>query len=152
MRPSTAALDSENDRIAEALQSIFAARPWIAAVWLFGSRTQGRARRDSDLDLAILTVRRRPDPARLGEELALLERDIGRAIGPVEVDLIFIELQGLPFQHVVLTTGRLIHEKDRERRVDWESDTIVRAIDFLPTYEIYLGEINQGIRRRLGLP
>jgi hypothetical protein len=55
---------------------------------------------------------------------------------PRPVDVILLEDQGPIFCHQVLSEGRLVYEADRERRLDFESETIVRALDFRPTWEI----------------
>jgi hypothetical protein len=57
--------------------------------------------------------------------------------------------QGPLFGHNVLREGRRILETDRERRIDFESDTIVRAFDFRPTWELAAREQVGGMRRWL---
>jgi hypothetical protein len=50
--------------------------------------------------------------------------------------VIDLEVQGPILGHRVLLEGRRIYVADEARRVDFESDTLVRAFDFRPTYEL----------------
>jgi predicted nucleotidyltransferase len=109
--------------------------PEVAAGYLFGSVARGEHRPESDLDVGIVFMQR-GDTARdhldaLAEMAARLEGTAGRR----DVDLIVLESQGPIFCHRVLSEGVLVYERDAERRVDFESDTIVRALDFRPTYD-----------------
>jgi hypothetical protein len=47
-----------------------------------------------------------------------------------------LEAQGPIFCHRVLCEGRRLYEGDHQRRVDFESEVIVRAHDFRPTYDL----------------
>ncbi len=117
------------------LRSVFQDVPEVAAVYLFGSVARGEDSERSDLDLGLLLRADRPEDERhrfLGDLAARLEA----AAAPRTVDLVVLNAQGPVFCHEVLLEGRLIYESDRERRVDFESDTIVRALDFRPTLEI----------------
>jgi predicted nucleotidyltransferase len=109
--------------------------PEIAAIYLFGSLARNTAGPESDADVGI--VLRPRDAAGPGwrwrAELAsrLEELFSGRAI-----DLVILDEQGPLFRHEVLLTGRLVHEADRGRRIDFESSSCVEAFDFLPTWRI----------------
>ncbi len=117
------------------LQPIFHRYPTIVAVYLFGSVARGTAAEGSDLDLGLLLDRNGSEDRShrlLGDLAARLEA----VAAPRPVDLVVLNAQGPVFCHEVLLEGRLVYEGDRERRVDFESDTIVRALDFRPTLEI----------------
>jgi len=109
--------------------------PEIAAVYLFGSVVRRVDRETSDLDLGLLLAPEVLEGERhrlLGELAARLEG----VAGPRPIDLVVLNAQGPVFCHEVLLEGRLIYEGDREKRIDFESDTIVRALDFRPTLEL----------------
>ncbi len=117
------------------LRPIFRRYPTIAAVYLFGSVSRGTDSEASDLDLGLLLDRDGPEDRNhrfLGDLAARLEA----VTGPRPVDLVVLNVQGPVFCHEVMLEGRLVYESDRERRIDFESDTIVRALDFRPTLEI----------------
>jgi predicted nucleotidyltransferase len=117
------------------LRPILRGDPTIAAVYLFGSVSRGTASEGSDIDLGLLL-----DPAEPEDELHRFLGDLAARLEavttPRPVDLIILNVQGPVFCHEVLLEGRLVYEGNRERRVDFESDTIVRALDFRPTLEI----------------
>jgi predicted nucleotidyltransferase len=108
----------------------------VAAAYVFGSVARGEASAESDLDVGIVFARR-GDTARehvdLIGTLAAESEGIG---GFRNVDVVVLESQGPIFCHRVLSEGALVYERDPERRVDFESDTLVRAYDFRPTYEL----------------
>jgi hypothetical protein len=49
----------------------------------------------------------------------------------------------------VLCNGSLAYEADRDRRVDFASETCVRAFDFRPTHELAVRGQKEGLLRRL---
>lgn len=123
--------------------------PGIAAAWLFGSAARGQLRPDSDVDVGLLLQ----DPkakavdvyAMLGELTARLEV----VVAPRRVDLVLLEHQGPVFAHEALIDGKLIVEPDRQRRIDFESATVMRGIDFRPTWELATAGQAAGLRQRL---
>lgn len=117
------------------LRPIFGLYPKIAAVYLFGSVLRGTASETSDLDLGLLLERdgcETQDHRFLGDLAARLET----VTAPRPLDLVVLNLQGPVFCHEVLLEGHLVYESNPERRIDFESDTIVHALDFRPTLEI----------------
>jgi hypothetical protein len=130
------------------LGPIVASEPAVAAAYVFGSVARGEAGPESDLDVAILYRRGEPQEvhARVAAELAA---SMARAAGIEAVDIIDLEAQGSIFAHRVLCEGRRIYEGDPARRVDFESDTIVRALDFRPTYDLATRDKPAALRRWL---
>lgn len=120
------------DELREAIVCVVATVPEIAAAYVFGSVARGEARADSDLDIGVLYTDRRAHD-RL---VASLASRLGAATGFHAVDVVDLEAQGPIFAHEVLCESVLVHDADPERRVDFESDTLVRAFDFRPTYDL----------------
>ncbi len=128
-------LDRDLKTLERRLRPILAEYPEIASVYLFGSVSRGTESERSDLDLGLLLTSDEPMDERhrfLGDLAARLEA----AAGPRPVDLVVLNAQGPVFCHEVILGGRVIYESDRERRIDFESDTFIHAFDFRPTLEI----------------
>jgi hypothetical protein len=62
-----------------------------------------------------------------------------------------IEAQGPVFQHRVLSEGRLVHDAEPSRRVDFESDAYVRYFDFAPIHERAKRDCGVGLRALVGV-
>ncbi len=129
-----------------AIAETLAARPEIAAAWLFGSEARGDAGPESDVDLAILFVDASATAATQHRLLAQLALDLEHALGGRRIDLVVLSGRTSPiFAHRVLADGRLVHEADRERRVDFEWRANVRYLDFRPTWERAARRARQGL-------
>ena len=88
-------------------------------VYLHGSRANGTARADSDIDLAAWFGVR---PAPYAHDLDL----------PGGVDLLVLDRAPLEMAGRVALRGRLLHESDRHERVAWEARTRKIYADELP--------------------
>jgi predicted nucleotidyltransferase len=144
-------MDSMNslEALASRMRPILAERPEIAAAWIFGSAARGELRPDSDIDVGILLRTRGETAADHHRMIGALASRLETATAPHPVDVVVLETQGVMFAHRALVEGRLILEADRDRRIDFESDTVVRALDFAPTHALAVRGQAAGIRRRL---
>jgi len=123
-----------------------AAFPPIAAAWIFGSVARGDVRPDSDLDLGLL-LRTPGESARdhhrmLGDLASRLEGLGDRRA----LDLVILEPQGPIFCHHAIREGHLIYDADPDRRIDFVSETVIRYLDFAPTWAILGGDGVEGMR------
>ncbi len=127
---------NELDDLIARLRPVLARYPQIAAAWVFGSAARGELRPDSDIDIGILL---RDPRATAADEYMLLGELTARLeviTAPRAVDVVLLEHQGPVFAHQALVDGTLILEPDRERRIAFESNAVMRGIDFRPTWEI----------------
>ena len=106
------------------LAPIFRRRKQIAAVYLFGSTATGRARRGSDLDLAIVTKK-----AISGRKRIRLEADFSNRLRR-DVDLVVFGQAAPLLQHQILKYGQLVCENDPAERV--RQEVLARA-EYLDT-------------------
>jgi predicted nucleotidyltransferase len=144
---------SESDRdLARRLDDALAAVPEVVFGYLYGSRAKGRARRDSDVDVALMLT---PIAARD----APFER-IQRYAPPLmvvagtDLDLVFLNDAPSLLAHRVLRDGILIHEKDTLARIRFQASTVTRYLDTKPMREIFISAAVTRARegRRLGRP
>lgn len=97
----------------EIIAAVRAVLPEVQAVTLFGSRADGSAREDSDLDIEVL-LPGRADPVRLWEAGEAIARILG-----VDVDVIDLRAASTVMQFQVVTTGRrLFAEGDEADRYE----------------------------------
>ena len=134
--------------VARAIGAKCAAQPRIAAAWLFGSVAREEEREDSDLDVAVLL---RPGAASDAEPGL---RELATQLEPYSpsgrVDILVLGEQGAVLRHRILVEGRLVHEADRDLRVDFEGRTISQYLDWKPTHEIAMQAVFAGLRDRFG--
>lgn len=117
------------------IAAVLAARPErIAAAWLFGSRAAGRARADSDVDVAVLM---RDDPPSTLEGMSF---DIAAALEDqleIPVDLVVLNRAPVELVHFVLGGGELVYETDAARRVAFEVRARAEYFDLKPILDEY---------------
>lgn len=88
------------------LNRLKVAIPTLSALWLFGSRAEGREGPDSDLDLAILADEP-PGPVALWE----LAGELAEIAG-CPVDLVDLRAASTVMQYQIVTTGRTLWVRD----------------------------------------
>lgn len=143
------ARETELEAIAAAVRGAVASIPEVAVAYIFGSVVRGQATTESDLDVGIV-YRDREGGARVHERVVdRLAFEIGRATRFERVDVVELEGQGPIFGHTVLLEGKRVYVADEARRIDFETETVSRAIDFRPTYEIATQGKIKALRRWL---
>lgn len=123
------------EELARIVRPVLAGHPTVAAAYLFGSVARGQAGPLSDLDIGLVYCRGKSDRERWWETCEI-GGELSRATGVEDIDAVDLEELGPIFCHRVLCEGVRLYEGDPDRRVDFESDTVVRSFDFRPTYEI----------------
>jgi predicted nucleotidyltransferase len=107
--------------------------PAILAVYLFGSQSTGKAKPESDLDLAILLQPGQEKDFPLLELAVSLERTLGR-----RVDLVILNRAGELLKYQVRRYGRLLFERDPRLRKQFEIRGRKSFEDFLYLHRRYL--------------
>jgi predicted nucleotidyltransferase len=135
--------DDLDDRI-DALVRAWSGDPDLAAIYIFGSRAEGKARPWSDVDLAVVLREGLDADARWGKRLALLA-DACQRLGTDAVDLIVIEDVPAPLGHRVLKHGRVLSDIEPRRRTAVAERVLRQYLD-----EAYLrGVLDAGLAARL---
>ena len=125
----------DSDRLIQ----VFAKYPAIQAVYVFGSRAEGRADADSDLDLAIV-----PSHAELRNCKLDLLVDLVEA-GFENVDVVFLDGRDVVLSHQAVRLNQVIYSTPGFERSAYFSLVIRQYLDFLP----YLKVQRDAMKRRL---
>jgi len=109
------------------IRQYFKKRPEIAAVYLFGSRAQGRHADNSDVDLAILTRTEDTDAqsALLERVLVELPREIRKDIHPV-----ILNTAGETLLRQIFSKGRCLLANDPKQLSRFKMEAFVRIAEF----------------------
>lgn len=106
------------------IRGVLEDRPEVVFATLFGSRATGRARPDSDWDLAVFVDESLDAAARFD-----LRRQIAAALEPaVEVDIVVLNDAPPMLGHRALS-GRVLIDRDHPRYVRYFVRTVGRALD-----------------------
>ena len=106
------------NELATALREYLVSQSDVVAGYIFGSMAQGRARPGSDVDVAVLLSDDLDGEARFMRRLRLMN-EVSDVCGR-EADVIVLNDAPPLLQHQVLKHGRLVFERDRAARVEFE--------------------------------
>ena len=112
-------MDPAARRLAEALADI----PGIRLGFLFGTRAKGRARKDSDFDVAVLVTEELASEERGGLIRRLAAR-LGREVSSERLDIVILNDAPALLRHRVLRDGTLLFQSSPEERVRFSIQTI----------------------------
>lgn len=112
-------------RVAKVLQAF----PEVQAAYLFGSVAQGRARKDSDIDLALVPRSPGLEDRRLDILAAFA------AAGLDNVDLVILRNHDLVLRYEAIRPNVLVYARPDFVHGDYYSRTIREYLDFLPILE-----------------
>jgi predicted nucleotidyltransferase len=124
---------SEQNDSNEAIIAALGTQPSIELAILFGSHATGRARDDSDVDVAVDAGH----PLDAEEKVALISELATRTGRPV--DLVDLHTVGEPLLGEILRDGRRLLGSDT-RYAEWICRHLHDAADFLPYVERMLAE------------
>lgn len=124
-----------SDNLMEVLEKFFLQKRGVLFCYLFGSFAYQNFTSKSDIDIAVfLDEKKNRDFFKKRLELiAELSRLLKR-----EVDVIILNsLHSIFLKYVILKEGRLIFEKDKGKRIDFELKTLNEYFDFRPALKMY---------------
>jgi predicted nucleotidyltransferase len=104
--------------------------PEIEAAFLFGSIAEGRARKDSDIDLALVPC---------GDGLPKLKLEIVTALakaGIDNVDLVILDVEDVVLRYEAIRPNCLVYAKDSFDRGEYYSRRLREYLDFQPILTI----------------
>ena len=116
------------------LKKIFQKERGVLFCYLFGSQATKNTASDSDVDLAIYFDENRIKDF-FGKRLELIA-EISRALKK-ETDAVVLNTASPFLRYVVLKEGKLIFERDKGKRIDFELKSLNEYFDFKPILEKY---------------
>lgn len=127
------------------LTPIFLRDKRIAAVYLFGSYSQGAVREGSDIDLAVLLSA--PKSFSLDDTLDL-EVKMTLSLKTEKFDLVVANTASLIMQFRIISAGKLICAADDNLRCDFEERVMQEYYDFLPRLNEFNREYFAALKAR----
>jgi hypothetical protein len=116
----------------ERLPAVFEKRPEIVAAYIFGSFATGKTTDLSDIDIAVLLR----DKIGLEEELELIG-DVSETLGTYDFDLVILNNCPPYIQYEVTSTGKIIYERDKDARCEFQVRALQRYFDIKHIYDEY---------------
>jgi len=111
----------------------------IVAVYLFGSAASGKMKSSSDLDLALLLESSSDEAFPVLKFSSDLEKISSRRI-----DLIILNRSGELLKHQVRRFGKVIFERDKNKRIKFEISGRKRYEDFIHLHNRYVKSVLYG--------
>src|SRR5215831_12068573 len=121
---------------AERIAHLLASKPEILAAYIFGSVARGRARANSDIDVAVLLdakfMKQRPLTYRTD-----LIIEAGSALETFDVDVVVLNEAAPALAHSVITKGKLVFERSRSARVAFQVQNLNQFLDLEPIHKAH---------------
>lgn len=117
----------------------------IQAAYLFGSAVTGRTRKDSDVDVALLLSPKSVRLKDLGYRLKV-SRELANAIGRAAIDLVILNDASPVLAHQVISKGKLVFERSRSARVNYQVRAVNLYLDTEPMRALYRRYLKKRIR------
>ena len=113
---------------------------------MFGSVATGRARPDSDIDIAVL-LDSKVQPSQFLEYRLELMADLGSALRRFNVDVVVLNEATPLLAHRVLSQGKLVFERSASARVRFQVQTASRYLDLIPMFETHIRYLKKSVRQ-----
>ena len=119
------------DNIKTMLADYFQRQEEIEIAYIFGSIARGTESALSDIDIAILIDDQQinEDKFRYGYKAEILA-DLMKILKTNNVDLAILNEANTLLRHRVLYHGKLIYSKNEKKRIEFQTNTIDKYIDF----------------------
>jgi hypothetical protein len=116
----------------EKLPAVFEKDPQIVAAYIYGSYATGKTTDLSDIDIAVLLWKK----GDWKKQLELID-SIAEALETEDFDLLILNDCPPYMQYEVISSGKMIYEKDRDERCDFQVRVLQRYFDVKYIYDEY---------------
>lgn len=125
------------------IKKYFAEKPEIVAVYLYGSFARRTENKLSDLDLGVVSKNLK-DP--VGFRLKCIS-DLTSLLNFEDIDVQNLKLDGsLLLNFRALKEGKLVYEKNKRKRVAFETQALSLFLDFRPLIDRYYQSMEKRIK------
>ena len=119
----------------EKIRKYFSDKPEIAAVYLYGSFAKGRARKDSDIDLAVL-VNDKGGFSGFDIPQTRYTYDLQK-ITHKEVEVQNLDAVSVDFAKRVISEGKILLGLESKKRIEFEEKVLREFFDMKPSIDEY---------------
>jgi len=120
-------------RLCDDLTRGLRAEPAVRLAWLFGSRARGAARRDSDVDVAVLIGNAcAAGPGAVKDTMFRVIGALGRFVRSDLVDLLILDRAPPLLRHRVIRDGVLLYARSDAERARFVRRTLKEYLDLEP--------------------
>ncbi len=119
---------TSSEQVLQKLSQLASQNTDVAAIWLYGSRASGRARQDSDFDLAVAFHNFQLDPLSKFTRPQTLALDWAGALGLPERLLSVVDINQVPIYlaYQIIDTGQLIYNDNSPRA--WQEYSRINSL------------------------
>lgn len=125
-----------SSQLLSCLKSLGHAHRPISALYLFGSQATETRGPLSDVDVAVLLDEKRVPPRKFFRfRLDLIAAATGACHRP-DVDVVILNEATPVLKYEVVRNGRLIYERNRDSRIEFETGAVQHYLDLEPFYRV----------------
>ncbi|MFC1496825.1 nucleotidyltransferase domain-containing protein [Candidatus Margulisiibacteriota bacterium] len=136
---------SMTEKEIEKIKSIIKNQKDVILAYIYGSQAKGKARKNSDTDIAVLLDEKKSPPTPYGRDVNLA----GKIEKPTKlnIDLRILNNSSPFFAFQVIKHGKVLYSADENRRVEFESRARCKYFDLKPMYKMFFRDMNNRIDR-----
>jgi len=134
-----------NSKIKNQIIKYFSKKPEVAVVYLYGSQARGEAKKDSDIDLAVLVTDKRKYQG-FGIPQVVFTCDLSK-ITNKKVEVQNLNDTPVDFAHRVLEEGILLISNNQKARIAFEEKILRIYFDLKPAIDEYHKHLSEIARK-----
>ena len=127
------------------VSAFFSKKPEIEAVYLFGSQSNASAKKDSDIDIALL-VGKKASFGGFDTPQGRYSQDLRKVLGKA-VDIVDLSNASVDFAYRVVREGQVLKGVGSRKRIEFEEKVLRVYFDMKPFFDEYAKSIHEIARK-----